>query len=124
VRNRLRLLEQIIEDAQVHPAERREAEAEREVLVRECAHWQDPVRDNATRAVDAVRKALTRLVGSLERATDAQGQRQETLRAFGQHLRRYVMLPSGRGWGARTRSAFPGGRFTYEPPDGVVWQVK
>jgi hypothetical protein len=124
LQNRLRLLEQVIHDDQANAAERREAEAEHHVLLREREQWHPPLRDNATRAVDAVRKALERLVRSLERAQDAKGQEHHVLHAFGAHLRRHLMRPSGRGWGARSKAAYPPGAFCYEPPGGVSWEIK
>jgi hypothetical protein len=45
------------------------------------------------------------------------------LRAFGEHLERYLWAPSGRGRHGRKAAVRAGlaGRFTYEPPDGVKW---
>lgn len=122
---RLRQLEQVLQEEQASPPERREAEAEHALLLAQRDQWEAPVRDNALRAVDAVRKALHRLVRSLEQAQDSQARPQETLRALGSHLRRYLLLPSGRGWTASTRgSGYAPGCFVYDPPPGVSWDIR
>jgi hypothetical protein len=122
---RLRHLEQVLQDEQASPPERREAEAEHALLLSQRDQWEAPVRDNALRAVDAVRKALHRLVRSLEQAQDSQARPQDTLRAFGAHLRRYLLLPSGRGWNASPRGGgYAPGCFVYDPPPGVTWEIR
>jgi hypothetical protein len=80
-------------------------------------------RDSAERATDAVRKALRRFHGHLQRAMDSGGQPHTVLRAFAEHLRRYLLIPSGRDSSHRatpSREGF-GGCFIYEPPPGVRW---
>ena len=55
-----------------------------------------------------------------------QGKPHPVLQGFAQHLRQQVLIPSGRGGGrggARIATA-PGGCFTYEPPPGVVWEMR
>jgi hypothetical protein len=81
------------------------------------------VRDNANRCVRAVTMALKRLHNHLATACLASGQPHEVLQAFANHILQHILIPSGRysGTGRGRRAAGVAGRFTYEPPKGVVW---
>jgi hypothetical protein len=80
---------------------------------------------NAERLVRAVRLAITRLHGNLAAATDAAGQPHPVLRPFSDHLTKHLIAPSARFTGrvgSRARAGVAG-RFTYEPPRGVLWRI-
>jgi hypothetical protein len=77
----------------------------------------------AQRAVRTVRMAINRFHRHLRVAVDHEGRPHPVLRQFGAHLERYLLRPSMRYCNtqhARTRLGLAG-RFTYEPPPGVVW---
>jgi hypothetical protein len=65
----------------------------------------------------AIRQAIRRLLLYLAKADDV------TLRAFGEHVDRYLWQPSSRSVGRRSARVKAGlaARFTYEPPAGVRW---
>ena len=78
---------------------------------------------NADKLVRAVRLAITRFHSHLAAATDSHGQPHPVLRAFAEHLAKHLITPSARfngRMGSRTRAGVAG-RFTYEPPEGVMW---
>jgi hypothetical protein len=77
----------------------------------------------AERAVRTVRMAIKRFHKRLQASTDFDGHPHPVLRPFAFHLEQYLMLPSGRYSGLHRTRARTGlaGRFTYEPPPGVVW---
>ena len=79
--------------------------------------------DCARKCVRAVGKAVTRFYNHLQRAVDTQGRPHPVLQDFARHLREHVLIPSGRGGGrgGSRLSTAPGGCFTYERPQGVMW---
>jgi len=122
---RLRTLAALLEDPNELPLIKAEAEresAELEVLLASGCRQSE---DAAQRASRAVRKALVRLVADLDKAQGSQGSPHTTLREFGQHLRRYLLIPSVRYAGRSFDHARTGlaGRFCYEPPEGVTWGI-
>jgi hypothetical protein len=83
-------------------------------------------RHEAERCARAMGVAIKRLHGRLAAAVDAEGAPDEVLRAFARHLHEYLLVPSGRGGGPEGDWAVSvaAGCFTYEPPRGVVWEVR
>jgi hypothetical protein len=81
--------------------------------------------DAAQKAVRAVRMAITRLQRRLARATDTRGNPDTVLRAFAEHIDRYILTPSARYSRRKTTLAREGlaGSFTYEPPPGTYWSA-
>jgi hypothetical protein len=80
-------------------------------------------RDSAQRCVRAVRMAIRRFHGHLAAAVNAQGRPNPVLRAFGDHLELFLLIPSARYSGQSRLHAKAGGTgcFTYEPPPGITW---
>jgi hypothetical protein len=80
-------------------------------------------KDGAARAVQALRKAITRFYDHLRAAVDLQGQPHPVLRPFADHIQKHILIPSARysGHGGRHARAGLAGRFTYEPPNAVRW---
>ena len=79
---------------------------------------------NAEREVRAIRRAIERLIDGLLEARDRRNNPHEALRAFGEHLHRYLWIPSSRFSGSRrsrvrTETA---GMFAYERPPDVIWE--
>ena len=77
----------------------------------------------ADKQVRAMRRALDRFIQDLRQATDRNKNPHPTLRAFGEHLHRYLWLPSSRYQRhsrSRTRAGVAG-QFTYERPAGIRW---
>ena len=126
LRRRQHELEAVLEDdLEAEPAK---AEARRQVEEISEFLRKNPWRsqDCAQKCVRAVAMAIRRLHTHLGRAVDVQGKPHPVLQGFVQHLREHVLIPSGRGGGqggARLATA-PGGCFTYEPPPGVVWEMR
>ena len=113
----------VIDDTGASEAERDEAQAELEEINGWARKHMRGTEGNEQRQVRAIRQAIRRLLAGLQRARDAHGEPDQVLRAFGEHLDRYLWRPSGRGGrgrGSRVRAGLAG-RFTYEPPDGVRW---
>jgi len=77
----------------------------------------------AQRAVRTVRMAIKRFHRHLASAVTLDGTAHPVLQAFAAHLERYLLMPSIRFCGChRARTGLGlAGRFTYEPPPGVVW---
>ncbi len=123
VRRRRRELEALLEDdGEIEPV-KAEAQRELEALYRYegTSEWQ--ARDCAQKAADAVGKAIKRFQHHLAQAVDAEGRPHALLRAFAEHLRQHLLVPSGRacGHGGFRQHRVYGGCFTYCPPPGVVW---
>ena len=80
-------------------------------------------RDDAQRAVRAVRAAISRFRDTLVSAVDAHGERHTILRRFGQHLEKTLIIPSARYSKAQDDSTRAGiaGCFVYEPPRNITW---
>jgi len=75
----------------------------------------------AEKAADRVRKAIRSLIDELKAAEVTKGKANLVLRAFGEHLERYLWLPSRGGPGRIGASCRPG-CYTYEAPPGVTWR--
>jgi plasmid stabilization system protein ParE len=104
--------------------EKDEAKAELEKLAKALNVTRSDSEGSADKQVRAVRRAIERLIDKLRQVTDRNKRPHTTLRAFGEHLHRYLWIPSSRfsgDRGARTRAQVAG-RFTYERPDGVSWE--
>ncbi len=101
-----------------------EARDELEELARALNVTRSDSEGNADRQVRAVRRSIDRLIEKLRGATDRSKNPQAALRAFGEHLHKYLWTPSSRFSGDRRSRARAkvAGRFTYEPPDGVQWE--
>ncbi len=116
-------LEAVLEDELLSDQVRRATERELIALYDyEKEHWQT-VRDSAQRAADAVGRAIKRFFAHLASALDASGKPHAVLRAFAEHIRAHLLVPSGRccGRGGPRPGVGVAGRFTYEAPEGVVW---
>jgi hypothetical protein len=117
-------LEAILEDQTTIEPVRAEVERELIDLYRYGDANSAKIRDSACRCVRAVTMAIKRLHTHLATACCASGQPHAVLRAFAAHLLQHLLTPSGRysgGGGGRTRAGVAG-RFTYEPPKGVIWR--
>jgi hypothetical protein len=80
----------------------------------------------AERCARAVAVAIKRLHAHLAAAVDAEGRPDAVLRAFALHLQEHLLIPSGQGCGRAGKwvASVPTGCFTYERPQGVVWEVQ
>jgi len=108
-----------IGDVTLPASEREAAQEELDELVRSAGRGGKMI-GGAGRSVERVRKAIWRLITELKTAEVSRGKPNTVLRAFGEHLERYLWLPS---MGAKGRAGASGrpGCFIYEPPTGVVW---
>jgi hypothetical protein len=81
------------------------------------------IENDSQKAVRAVRRAITRFHQRLATTLDARGQPHPVLNSFAGHLQKYLLIPSARFSARPDTQARIGlaGRFTYEPPPGVVW---
>ena len=113
----------VIDDDGASEVERQEARAELEGIEDWARKHMRGTEGNEQRQVRAIRQNIRRLLDRLAAARDANGEADEVLRAFGEHLDQYLWRPSGGGTGGRTSRVRAGlaGRFTYEPPLGVKW---
>lgn len=113
----------VIDDDGASEVERQEARTELEEIQEWAQKHLRGTEGNEQRQVRAIRQNIRRFLEKLHTAQNAQGEPDEVLRAFGEHLERYLWRASGagaRGRRARVRSGLAG-RFTYEPPAGVKW---
>jgi hypothetical protein len=113
----------VIEDDGASEVERQEARAELEDIEDWARKHMRGTEGGEQRQVRAIRQLIRRLLERLGTARNEHGEPDKVLRAFGEHLERYLLLPSGRGRHGRkaaVRSRLAG-RFTYEPPQGVKW---
>ncbi len=113
----------VLDDPSASEMERGEARAELEEIAAWARKHLRGTEGTEQRQVRAIRQAIRRLLDGLRDARDAEGKPEEVLRAFGEHLERYLWRPSGRagrGRNSRVRAGLAG-RFTYEPPAGVRW---
>jgi hypothetical protein len=126
LRRKQRELEALLEDEdQIEPVK---AEAERglEAIYQLQKHNAPRIRTSAEKAADAVGKAIKRLYRHLANSLDTHGNPHTVLRSFAEHLKQYLLVPSGRcggPGGLRTGENF-GGCFVYRPPAGVRWGVR
>ncbi len=124
LRQREGQLQAIIEDEdQIDPVKE---EAIREL--KEIYEWMNKnpwrTRDNAQRCVRAVTMAIKRLHKRLAQATTMHGHPDLVLRAFADHIHRYILVPSGRGGihgGVRHGIPSSGGCFMYQGPLDMTW---
>ena len=113
----------VIDDDGANEVEREEARAELEEIQDWARKHLRGTEGNEQRQVRAIRQNIRRLVERLRTARSEHGEPDEVLRAFGKHLEKHLLLPSGRGRDGRAGRVRSGlaGRFTYEPPEGVRW---
>ena len=118
-----RELEALVGDASEPEPVRSEAQRELEAIYDHQKSNLTHTHDNAVRATNAVRKAVSRLHRKLMRSLDMTGRPHPVLRAFGRHLEDYLLAPSiVAGRHRATAGAGTGCRFKYQPPPGVVWE--
>ncbi|MCX6926705.1 MAG: hypothetical protein NT154_26395 [Verrucomicrobia bacterium] len=119
-----RELERVLEDRQAIEPVKAEALRELEAVTEFLRKSPWLSRHGAERCARAVGEAIRRFHAHLAGALDAESRPDEVLRAFARHLHEYLLVPSGRG-GGRAGSwvdPIPAGCFTYEAPQGVVWE--
>lgn len=122
LKQKLRELKEAIDDDTLPESERDKAQAEFDELLRAAGRG-GKMADAATRAAERVGKALKRLQRDLAGAETKPGEPNIVLRAFGEHVRKHVLVPSLRYAGLRgKRSAGrKAGSFIYERPPDVTW---
>jgi hypothetical protein len=123
LRRKQQQLEALLEDEdQIEPV-KAEAQRELEAIYQFQKHNAPRIRTSAEKAADAVGKAIKRLYRHLANAVDAQGNPHPALGSFAEHLKQYLLVPSGRcgGPGGLRGGENFGGCFVYRPPAGVVW---
>jgi hypothetical protein len=103
-----------IEDVNLPQSERDNSQTEYDQLKKSLNSKFPP--SQAQKAVDRVRQLLKRLVDQLLEANSKPGEPDETLRAFGDHINKYIVRTSS----SHANTGLPG-CFTYEPPPGVEW---
>jgi len=118
-------LEALLEDGGLCESVRREAERELIALYDYEKKHSSKIRDNAQKAADAVGRAMKRFYEHLANAVEAGGGPHPVLRAFAEHIRAHVLIPSGRccARGGPRAGAGAAGCFTYEAPGGIVWRA-
>jgi hypothetical protein len=123
LRRKLLELEAIIDDPETTEPVREEALRDSKAIYEfERRHpWR--TRRTAQKTADTVGKALSRLYKRLHTARDARGNPEAVLQKFAEHIRKHLLIPSGRagGHGGFREEGF-GGCFTYIPPAGVQWE--
>jgi hypothetical protein len=114
----------VIDDPGASEVERQEARGELDGIVEWARSQVRGTEGNEQRQVRAIRQAIRRLLWRLRAARDGEGAPDAVLRAFGEHLERYLCQPSGRRArdGALRVRAGLAGRFIYEAPEGVRWR--
>ena len=124
LRRQARQLEAVLEDKGESEPVKAEARRKRAEILEFLRRTPWRSQDNTQKCVRAVATAIKRLHAHLERGVDAEGMPHPVLQAFAGHLRKHLLVPSGRGAGSRGARGViaPGGCFTYEPPPGVVWR--
>ena len=122
LKRKVRELLDIIRDETLPAAEREDARDKLDEISRAMSGSKGISRD-AAQAVERVRKSILRLQEQLATAMDEHQQPHEVLRAFGEHIRKFVIVPSARFTKSKTsrNQAGVAGTFTYEPPPGVKW---
>jgi hypothetical protein len=121
LRDKARALEAVLKDRRESEGAKAEARQQREQILDYLRKNPWRSRDGAQKCVRAITIAMKRLHEHLAESVDAEGNPHPVLQEFGEHLFRYMLVPSGRGGGQGGARAFVGGCFTYEPPPGVVW---
>jgi hypothetical protein len=122
LKREVRELLAIVRDDTLPAAEREEAQDKLDEISRAMSGSKGISRD-AAQAVERVRKAILRLHEQLACAKDERQEPHEVLLAFGEHVRKYLIVPSARFTRSKTSRNRAGvaGTFTYEPPPGVKW---
>jgi len=113
----------VLSDPLASEIEKGEAKAELDNLAAALNVTRKDSEGSADKQVRAIRRAIERLITALRAATDRKRNPHLALRAFGEHLHNFLWVPSSRFSGnrrARNRAQVAG-RFTYEPPAGVIW---
>jgi len=115
----------VIDNEGASEVEREEARAELEEIEDWARKHMRGTEVSEQLQVRAIRQSIRRFVDRLLMARNVRGEPDEVLRAFGEHLDRYLWRPSGGGTSGRTARVRAGlaGRFTYEPPAGVKWSA-
>jgi hypothetical protein len=119
-----RRLEALLDDPDVIEPVKAEVRAELDEVRDFLARHPLTERGPSQKTADAVGRAIRRLCAHLLDAVDDRAQPHPVLRAFGAHLKHYVLQASHREMvhaGSRLARA-GGGCFTYCPPAGVVWR--
>ena len=114
----------VLQNPDASEVEKAEAMAELEQLAEVRKVTRANSEGGADKQVRAVRRAIDRLIDKLREAKDRKNDPNPSLRAFGEHLHKYLRIPSARFSGDRRSRARAGaaGRFTYERPDGIIWE--
>jgi len=103
----------------------REAKVLLDKIETQMDHLTGLVSGKSGKIVRAVQRAVKRFIKNLEAAKDEAGQPDPVCQAFAKHLTEHLLIPSGRfaGPSRRHKAASQGtaGRYTYEPPSGVIW---
>jgi hypothetical protein len=123
LRRQARQFEAVMKDEQESEPARAEARRKRKEILEFLRRNSWRSQDNTQKCVRAVNRAIKRFHAYLAWGVDAEGKKHPVLQAFAEHLRKHLLVPSGRGggFGGARGVAAPGGCFTYEPPPGVVW---
>jgi hypothetical protein len=114
----------VLQDPDASAIEKAEAKEELEQLADALKMVGTNSEGGADKQVRAVRRAIDRLIDNLREAKDQKNDPNLALRALGEHLHKYLWIPSARFSGnrhSRTR-ADVAGKFTYERPDGIIWE--
>ncbi len=74
-------------------------------------------KDGAHRAAESVRKSIKRVHSDLAATVDPDGAPNPVLRAFADHIDKYILAPSTR----RARTGRGATTWEYDPPPGVTW---
>jgi hypothetical protein len=79
----------------------------------------------AEKTVRAVQQAVRRFLNKLHSSAGRQTRPEPVLKAFGDHLQKYLWVPSSRYCGVRRTRSVSGvaGVITYEPPKSLTWWV-
>jgi hypothetical protein len=117
---RAELLEMIDDENEVEPV-KLEAQEQLEAIDHALKSHLAKTVDVAARRIDSVRRAIDRFQRRLASALDAAGRPHPVLRAFGEHLLLYLLLPSGRRSRGGRHAAAAKASYVYSPPSGVVW---
>ncbi|MBA4148488.1 MAG: 7-cyano-7-deazaguanine synthase [Verrucomicrobia bacterium] len=120
LRTKMAELREIQNDETLPLEEREAAEAELQCLV---ASYQKggKVSGQASLAAERVRKAMRRKIDEFKKAELRIGVPNEILKAFGEHLDKYIWFPSMGGNG-RKGTIGSGGCYIYERPQDVIWK--
>jgi hypothetical protein len=124
LKKKVRELLETIEDVTLPQTERDKAQGELDDISESLGGKAGRFTDDASRTVDRIRKAISRLHAKLAAAETDAHRPHTVLRSFAKHVEKHLMVPSARFAGSRKSRNRAGvaGTFTYEPPPGVVWE--